>query len=59
MKDSFRLDEISGGTCLTRRSEVEPRIWVRLFLWIAIPAFHGYVNSNFKAIAEEPAENPV
>jgi hypothetical protein len=56
MKDTFRLEEIDGGTRLRRRSELEPRIWAVPFLWIALPAIHRYVNRNFKAIAEQRPE---
>ncbi len=59
MKDSFRLDEIPGGMCLTRRSELQPRFWAHPFLGVALPAIHRYVNRNFKAIAEQGAEADV
>ena len=56
MKESFRLERITGGMRLTRRSELEPRFWAVPFLGIALPAIHRYVNRNFKAIAEHPSE---
>jgi len=56
MKDSFRLETIAGGMRLTRRSELKPRFWALPFLRIALPAIHHYVNRNFKALAERPAE---
>jgi len=56
MKDSFRLERIAGGVRLTRRSELKPRFWALPFLRIALPAIHRFVNRNFKAIAERPAE---
>jgi hypothetical protein len=59
MKDTFRLQETSGGMRLTRRSEVEPRFWALPFLRIALPAIHRYVNRNFKALAEQGPEPDV
>ena len=59
MRDSFTLERTQLGMRLTRRTQVEPRIFAGPLLRLALRVIHRYVHRNFKLLAErEPQEAP-